>query len=140
MRDTQFNARTRQMLDTLKRRAGGQAVPTLAELRYSLRRTMETRPLCPYCNKTLTLADVSLDHIVPVARGGNVGLHNTHFICKADNKAKGEMTHGEYKDLLAALDVIGAKHRNPGYRDGIIGTLKVGNSFRFGANRRAKKG
>lgn len=138
MRDKLFNDRTRAMYATAKRR--GQPDFTLDELRGDLDHFFRQRPLCRCCNARMSIKDVSLDHRLPVARGGSNSLRNVAYVCKGCNKAKGDMTEEEFRDLLKTLDEWGARHRNPALRDKVLTTLKVGNSFRFGANRRAKKG
>src|SRR5689334_3118329 len=69
---------------------------TLVELRSALAGTLNKRPLCPYCNVLLSVSNVSLDHKMPVARGGRNELSNIQFVCKGCNKAKGDFTDEEY--------------------------------------------
>jgi 5-methylcytosine-specific restriction endonuclease McrA len=132
-------ARTRQMHDTLKRRAGGQEILTLDELRGMFEHYVGRLARCPYCGVLLTHANVSLDHKVPVARGGWNTAANIEFICMACNKAKGNRTDEEFTDIVKALDEIGIRRRNPKLRAEILGDLMRAASFKFGANRRAKK-
>jgi len=128
------------MYDTAKRRAKSPLPYTLEELREKLQQKLETRPFCPYCRVALTADNVSLDHIMPVERGGHPGLHNVEFVCKSDNKAKGDMTSAEYADLLAVLDGLGVRHRRPDYfRKKVVDALRISTAFRKGAAWRAKK-
>jgi 5-methylcytosine-specific restriction endonuclease McrA len=123
---------------TLQRRARGQDVPTLDELRRFFERQMQARPLCPYCRKGLSVKDVSLDHLVPLSRGGSTLLANTQFICKGCNKSKGDMAHDEYFALLGMLDAWEARARNFTLKAKVLTALRVASSFRIGANRRRK--
>ena len=132
-------SRTRQMHATLRRRAGGADVMGLEELRAEFGYFLDRWPLCLYCNERVTHANVSLDHRVPVARGGGHEMSNLAFICQPCNKAKGDMTEEEFKDLRLMLDRWSFRHRNPKLRDKVLTALKVSASFRIGANRRARK-
>jgi 5-methylcytosine-specific restriction endonuclease McrA len=131
-------ARTRQMHATLKRRAGGEEILTLDELRGMFDHYMRRAARCPYCGVRLSHVNVSLDHKVPLKRGGWNTAANIEFICKSCNKAKGSRTDEEFADIVKALDEIGIRRRNPKLRAEIVGELMRAASFKFGANRRAK--
>ena len=48
--------------------------------------------LCHYCGRTFSFKLLTLDHIVPIARGGTTSPGNTVPACRACNKAKGTDT------------------------------------------------
>lgn len=60
---------------------------------------------CPYCRRTLSLANLQLDHQIPIGRGGKNEVVNYQIICKTCNRRKDVMTWGEYQSLLDWLDV-----------------------------------
>jgi len=43
---------------------------------------------CPYCGATMRRGNVSLDHIIPISRGGSGDDGNLRACCKACNEAK----------------------------------------------------
>jgi 5-methylcytosine-specific restriction endonuclease McrA len=43
---------------------------------------------CPYCGDSLTVDNISPDHIFPRHLGGSSGLHNIEFICYDCNMEK----------------------------------------------------
>lgn len=132
-------ARTRQLHATLKRRAGGAEVMSLAEFRALYGERVNGYTRCPYCFVFLTAANISLDHRTPVARGGGHDGANLQFICRGCNTAKADRTAEEFADLMRMLDEWQIRHRNLHLRDGVLTALRVASSFRLGANRRAKR-
>lgn len=132
-------ARTRQMHATLRRRAGTEPVMSLDELRAEFEFFMRDGAKCRYCKGRVTHVTVSLDHRIPVNRGGWHSMSNLAFVHKTCNKAKGNRTEDEFVDIIKALDEIGVRRRNPKLRDEIMGDLMRAASFKFGANRRARK-
>ena len=92
--------------------------------------------LCDYCRQKITVKTFSLDHKVPISRGGSFGKENVQIICASCNKSKGGMTHNEYLALLKSLDTLEEGLRNFTLKAKILTALRVSNSFRIGANRR----
>jgi 5-methylcytosine-specific restriction endonuclease McrA len=43
----------------------------------------------PWCEECHTTADLTVDHIVPVARGGTNARHNLQVLCRDCNSRKG---------------------------------------------------
>lgn len=84
---------------------------------------------CGYCKKLLPIEDVELDHIVPVKRGGNLGLDNLAIACKIDNQTKGELTADEYRALTTGLDSFPWAARN--YILRCLRTAAMGARLRF---------
>lgn len=124
---------------TLRRRAGASPVPTLEDIRNEFDHVMQVKPFCVYCRAKLSHANVSLDHQVPIRRGGGHLISNLAFCCRSCNKVKGEMTAAEFIDFLRTLHDWSVRHRNLKLYDDVLATLKCGNSFRIGANRRARR-
>ena len=63
---------------------------------------------CPYCNQIMKIKDrqsphsksFSIDHIIPLSRGGTHIIENLHFCCLACNMVKSTMTHTEFKKFI----------------------------------------
>lgn len=51
---------------------------------------------CYYCAKALTRAEATMDHVVPVTRGGTSTPGNVVVSCKACNAKKRDMTAVEW--------------------------------------------
>ena len=85
---------------------------------------------CRYCRRWFTLAEINVDHAMPLSRGGSAGLDNLDYPCAADNDGKGSLTIDEYKDLLAFLD---GKH--PLMRQDVLSRLKRSNALAASARR-----
>jgi 5-methylcytosine-specific restriction endonuclease McrA len=45
-------------------------------------------PICPYCNAELTPDNLTIDHIVPISKGGTHTADNLAAICSPCNRAK----------------------------------------------------
>jgi 5-methylcytosine-specific restriction endonuclease McrA len=60
---------------------------------------------CPYCTRRLTLAQMSLDHVVPIARGGDSSTKNLAICHKVCNTRKGVMNATEF--LVVRREVLG---------------------------------
>ena len=52
---------------------------------------------CWYCGNPLTMASVTVDHVVPLARGGNPVFDNLVACCNECNTAKGQSTLEEFR-------------------------------------------
>lgn len=94
---------------------------------------------CRYCNEEITVRNFSLDHDVPLSRGGSGEFANLSICCSGSNKAKGNMTADEFTALTADLGVLSHKFDNPNIKRHVLMSLKIASSFRFGSDRRAKK-
>jgi 5-methylcytosine-specific restriction protein A len=51
--------------------------------------------LCYHCAARFDKADLTMDHLIPIARGGKSNKNNCVVSCKACNTAKGAMTTAE---------------------------------------------
>lgn len=59
--------------------------------------------ICYLCNKPMHLSGATIDHVMPLAKGGMDGMSNyrlTHLKC---NVAKGNMTHEQFLNAPAKL-------------------------------------
>ena len=55
---------------------------------------------CYYCGVSLTKLDVTMDHVVPISRGGRSTQGNLVPACKACNTQKRSLTAVEWQDYL----------------------------------------
>lgn len=94
---------------------------------------------CWYCNKRLTERNFSLDHNIPLSRGGADTENNWQFICVSCNKRKGNFTEEEYRALIDFLCVLDTQYPNSGIKQHVLRALAISNSFAIGSNRRARK-
>ena len=60
------------------------------------------RGVCHYCGRQVGAAGLTMDHVVPVARGGRSTRGNVVPACEACNRSKRALTPAE--QILAALD------------------------------------
>ena len=56
---------------------------------------------CTYCGKSLTMENSSVDHIIPLSRGGDDCEANMQIICRGCNMEKHAKTDDEYRSWLA---------------------------------------
>lgn len=65
---------------------------------------IKNKHICKYCKHMLTVENFSLDHIIPIARGGEIdNKNNMQIICKRCNRRKGQLTDSEYVKLLTLI-------------------------------------
>jgi 5-methylcytosine-specific restriction endonuclease McrA len=70
-----------------------------------LRRLLAEHPLCDYCRLPLSFA-ASLDHRQPIGRGGRHAFGNLAVCCTRCNRMKGQLTEGEFRELLTLLALL----------------------------------
>ena len=58
---------------------------------------------CHYCHRKVAPQELTMDHIVPVARGGKSVRGNVAPTCKACNSRKKYLLPVEWEDYLAGL-------------------------------------
>jgi hypothetical protein len=91
---------------------------TLEQLRGRIKTALNDLRVCPYLpEEKLTVRNFSIDHAMPVHRGGSVSSFDNLIVCsRSANLAKGEMTDGEFRSLIrlmhewpreSMMDVIG---------------------------------
>lgn len=56
--------------------------------------------LCYYCGKNMVFQDITMDHLVPLARGGRSTKDNLVPCCKACNNLKKSMLPLEWEEYL----------------------------------------
>lgn len=79
---------------------------------------MRDRYRCQYCGHRGTLADLSLDHILPRSRGGKTTPENLCVACRVCNSRKGDRTPAEARmplltepsALMYDLDLAAIRH------------------------------
>lgn len=54
--------------------------------------------ICRYCNKALILKTATVDHLIPVGRGGPDEEWNYGIACHKCNSEKADMTEDEYRE------------------------------------------
>ena len=62
------------------------------------------RGVCHYCGKSVAPKDLTLDHIVPVARGGRSTKGNCVPACKNCNNQKKDLLPLEWEEYLHHLE------------------------------------
>lgn len=97
-------ARARRLLSDHRTRAKRDGV-TLDYGLADLRQLLAEHPLCEYCLLPLSFA-ASLDHRTPTARGGRHVLDNLAVVCDRCNRLKGQLTEGEFRELLTLLALL----------------------------------
>ena len=55
---------------------------------------------CHYCGKPTTAKELTMDHIIPIARGGKSTRGNVVPCCKACNNAKKQLLPMEWEEYL----------------------------------------
>jgi 5-methylcytosine-specific restriction endonuclease McrA len=59
--------------------------------------------LCPYCSAPLDVISMTLDHDIPLKKGGDNEISNLVFCCSDCNELKGAMTGKGYRLFRAML-------------------------------------
>jgi 5-methylcytosine-specific restriction protein A len=59
--------------------------------------------LCHYCGKKMVFKEITMDHLVPLTRGGKSSKDNLVPSCKACNNKKKNMLPLEWEDYLQTL-------------------------------------
>ena len=77
--------------------------------------------VCLYCDEMLNMKNMSLDHRVPISRGGMKEKWNLWPITMQCNDRKGNFTEKEYKALLNFLD-----REMPHMKKNVLARLKQG--------------
>lgn len=67
----------------------------------------ESEKVCHYCNKQLTTKDeVTVDHVIPVSKGGENAKDNFVISCKACNREKSNLSAERYAEFLNIMNVM----------------------------------
>lgn len=62
--------------------------------------------LCVYCKRPITAEDLTVEHAMPITRGGELGFSNLDISCADCNRAKGQLTASEFLEVKNALDLL----------------------------------
>jgi hypothetical protein len=76
---------------------------------------------CIYCSAILNIKILSIDHKLPLERGGNSNIENLQAICRFCNERKGALTHEEYNSLCECLAVL-----DPYAKRNVLSRLRAG--------------
>jgi hypothetical protein len=102
----------------------------LEQLRDLVRVALNEQIHCPYLPlEKLSVKNFSLDHKIPVSRGGRIADLGNLLICsKSANLAKGEMTSEEFGNLVLLMQggLEGLPPWPPASMNDVIGRLKAG--------------
>lgn len=60
--------------------------------------------ICHYCHRHAPAAELTMDHIVPVARGGRSTRGNLVAACKTCNSKKKQLLPMEWQEYLAGFE------------------------------------
>lgn len=110
---TRFLEITRSRYDGMVARADKTKAPRpefdLVQLREYLLRSLgmkyDGHIQCRYCRGFFTCADLNIDHVIPLARGGFSELSNIGFPCASCNQVKGRMLPDEMEAFMAFLEL-----------------------------------
>jgi 5-methylcytosine-specific restriction endonuclease McrA len=97
-------ARARRLLHDHRTRARTDGVTLDYSLR-DVRALLASSPCCAYCGLPVGW-DVSLDHRLPIGRGGRHVLGNLALCCSRCNSLKGLLTEDEFRELLTFLALL----------------------------------
>jgi 5-methylcytosine-specific restriction endonuclease McrA len=62
--------------------------------------------LCHYCGSRVAAAELTMDHIVPLSRGGKSTKGNVVPACKSCNNKKKQLLPMEWEEYLHTLQVL----------------------------------
>ena len=89
---------------------------------------------CRYCGRELTVFNFSIDHILPISRGGTKDLDGCQLICKTCNITKGDFTSEEFEKTYEFAKTGGEE-----FAKRLLGKLRMGGIiFNRGRRRYAK--
>lgn len=86
------------LLRSCHERRGAGELPTEARLGAMLDAAIASGH-CPYCGQETAEDDWTLDHIIPVSRGGTNRMSNIRFVCHRCNVTKGTRPFDEFVQL-----------------------------------------
>jgi 5-methylcytosine-specific restriction endonuclease McrA len=69
-----------------------------------LRTMLESSPCCRWCRLPVGFADLNVDHVHPLARGGAIALYNLCIACSRCNRLRSMLTEAETLELLEFLN------------------------------------
>ena len=85
----------------------------------------ETGRVCAYCGKEITNEnDLTLDHVIPVSKGGKDSSENLVIACKACNSEKANLDVNKYAHFLNIMNSLAQNNDNDFMKETISG-LKI---------------
>ena len=63
-------------------------------------RKKKSSGVCHYCGRRFTPAELTMDHLIPLSRGGRSERHNIVPACKECNNKKKHMLASEWQEYL----------------------------------------
>ena len=81
----------------------------------------QMRTPCPYCGWRMEQKTASLDHMVPISRGGMCDMANSQLIHMRCNDQKGNFTDDEFRMLLVFV-----RTKMPQMEKNLLARLKQG--------------
>lgn len=96
--------RDKQIADAHKRRVAGGVVLTreMVQLVYERNISMFNSLTCCLCKKKITFGQDSLEHLLPISRGGTNHINNLDVSHRSCNYSRGDKTIEEYNQYLEA--------------------------------------
>lgn len=64
-------------------------------------KTKLSQGICHYCGRIFPAKDLTMDHLLPVSRGGSSSKGNIVACCKECNTRKRDMLPAEWEDFLS---------------------------------------
>jgi len=61
---------------------------------------------CKYCDRILTIKNITFDHIIPMSKEGTSTPENMHVICRTSNNVKGSLDEENFLRLLDWLKTV----------------------------------
>ena len=84
---------------------------------------------CLYCREPITVRNFSLDHKIPVSRGGTLEAYNAEIICLPCNQRKGALTDCEFYALISLLHDLNSEASQDVLRRLRAGSKALGRMF-----------
>ena len=81
---------------------------------------------CEYTSEPVKLADIQIDHRIPISRGGSFGVENLAITSGKSNQHKSELTGAEFLQLLLLLDTFDSAAKT-----NVLSRLRSGGGNRF---------
>lgn len=87
--------------------------------------TKESKAVCVYCGKEITSdGDLTLDHVIPLSKGGKSNKENLVLACKACNGEKANLDVQKYTQFINIMNTM-AQNNDNGFITDILGGLKL---------------
>lgn len=74
---------------------------------------MRGKGRCYFCGRTLSLRTMTIDHLVPIVRGGSQDIDNMCIACGPCNTAKGKQMIEEYRRACGVGQFPGERAARP---------------------------